>query len=442
MEAGAPGSFAVDPLHRTAAGARVPLAFMAFGVASLAHALACLAIEPSLLLQPHLSPRVLSLVHAWVPGFLLSVCLGACYQMMPVVLGVPLAGGSRRTWIHFGLHAVGATVIISGFLRGRYELVAAGGVSVVTGIVIFSRSAWLTFMRSQRRDAIAWSFPVAATWLLATVLLGLAVAIDRRWGLLGLPTVRLLGVHAHLGLAGFFLTLLQGVAFQLVPMFTMGEVRRARLVGLGLAATQTGLLLLASGLAMGGHWFALAGACVITCGVGASGIALESTLRARRRRSLEWPVRAFVAGAAIVPLAAAGGVLMTMAGGSVPPSWTAAYGAAAIAGALSLMILGMLLKIVPFLVWLTVYGPKVGKARVPTAASLASIDLSRAWLLVHMAGMAFTIIAMFRGSEALAIVAASVLSAAGVLYIWNFGRVVRHLVARWRPDTGVPKSEP
>lgn len=199
-----------------------------------------------------------------------------------------------------------------------------------------------------------------------------------------------------------------------------------------MAATQTGLLLLASGLAMGGHWLAWVGACVIMCGVAASGVALVATLRSRRRRLLEWPLRAFVAGAAIVPLSTTGGVVMTVMEGSVPPPWTAAYGAAAIAGALSLMILGMLLKIVPFLVWMTVYGPIVGKARVPTAVSLSSIDLSRVWFVVHIAGMAFTIIAMLRGSGKLAIVAVSALTAAGLFYIWNFGRVVRHLLPHWR----------
>jgi hypothetical protein len=41
-----------------------------------------------------------------------------------------------------------------------------------------------------------------------------------------------------------------------------------------------------------------------------------------------------------------------------------------IGGWASLTIAGMILKIVPFLVWYRAYGPHVGRARVPTLASL------------------------------------------------------------------------
>lgn len=37
-----------------------------------------------------MNPLVVALAHLWLPGFLLSVCLGACYQLMPVVLGAAL----------------------------------------------------------------------------------------------------------------------------------------------------------------------------------------------------------------------------------------------------------------------------------------------------------------------------------------------------------------
>jgi len=424
------------PPQAAARGARPPLAFIAFGVASFAHALACLAIEPLLLLQPHLSPRVLSLVHAWVPGFLLSVCLGACYQMMPVVLGVPLVCGRWRLWTHFALHGVGVTVLISGFLRGRYEFVAAGGALIAPGIAMFALAAWVTFARSRRRDAIAWSFPLSATWLLATVVFGVAIAIERRWGLLGLPTLRLLPAHAHLGFAGFFLTLLQGVAFQLVPMFTMGEPRRPRFILGGLIASQVGLVCLVSGLLGGLHGLALAGGSLLSGGVASSGVAFVATLRSRRRRKLELPLIAFVIGAAMALVAASiGVVLLADSSSSASLSIQVIYGIVIITGALSVMILGMLGKIVPFLVWMTAYGPKVGKERVPVATALSSRELERMWIVAHVAGVVLAVAAVWIGSGALARVTAWLLTIGGSLYFWNFGRIARHLVVRWRPAT-------
>jgi hypothetical protein len=420
--------------HAAVRGARLPLAFIVFGIGCLAHALGCLVWEPALILQPHISPRVLSLVHAWVPGFLVSVCLGACYQMMPVVLGVPLACGAWRTWTHLALHAVGVTILISGFTRGLYELVVAGGVLVSLGIVSFAQVAWRTFATSERRDAVAWSFPISATWLLATVVFGVVIAIERRWGLLGLPTLRLLPVHAHMGLAGFFLTLLQGVSFQLVPMFTMGEPRRPRFMFGGLVASQAGLVCLASGLVAGLHSLALVGGCVLAGGVASSGVAFVATLRSRRRKKLEPSLVAFVCGAALIPVTAIFGmVLLTTRVADEFPSLVSAYGLVIIAGALSLVVLGMLGKIVPFLVWMTAYGPKVGKERVPAAPTLSSRELERTWIVAHVAGVVLAVAAVWIGSGAAAKAAAWTLSVGGTLYLWNFARTARHLVARWRP---------
>jgi hypothetical protein len=448
MEAGSPRSSASDRDRRSASapsvgvavdGARLPLAFIAFGVASMAHALSCLAIEPSLILQPHLSPRVLSLVHAWVPGFLVSVCLGACYQMIPVILGVPLASGRWRLWAHFALHGIGVTVLISGFLRGRYEFVAIGGALVALGVVSFTQIAWTTFAISRRRDAIAWSFPLSATWLCTTVLLGILIALERRWGVFGIPTMRLPPVHAHVGLAGFFLTLMQGVTFQLVPMFTMGELRRPRLMTTGLVATQIGLLSLAAGLSFGLNAIALFGGGLLAGGIAASGVAFVATLDSRRRKVLEPTLQAFVAGVSLMPFAAIIGLLLlTTRLAREVPSILTAYGIVIITGVLSFMILGMLGKIVPFLVWMKAYGPKVGRETIPVATALSSKALERVWLIAQSMGVSLALAAVGSGSPVIAQSAAWVLTFGGSVYMWNLGRVARHL---WRRERLVPTSE-
>jgi hypothetical protein len=143
---------------------------------------------------------------------------------------------------------------------------------------------------------------------------------------------------------------------------------------------------------------------------------------------------AFVLGAVMVLIAAAIGVGLLF----VPPSMTSLaiqviYGVVIIAGALSLMILGMLGKIVPFLVWMAAYGPKVGRERVPVATALSSRELERSWIVAHIAGVVFAVAAVWIGSGVVAQAAAWMLTIGGALYLWNFGRITRHLVARWRP---------
>src|ERR1051326_167080 len=96
--------------------------------------------------------------------------------------------------------------------------------------------------RSRQRDAVAWSLVLATGWLMLTVLAGLLLAVNRAGHFLPADPLALLRAHAHLGLVGFFLTLLQGVTFRLVPMFTLGDGPNWRRVRGGLWFTQIGLL--------------------------------------------------------------------------------------------------------------------------------------------------------------------------------------------------------
>jgi hypothetical protein len=422
------------------AGARLPLAFIVFGLAGLAASAGWMALEPSLVGLPHLHPRVVALVHLWLPCFLLSVCVGALYQLMPVVLGAPLSTRVSVLWIHFVMHAFGAVMIVVAFAHGRFEWVGAGGILVAVGVMILCIAVLRTFLASKRRDAPAWCFPLATGWLAATVLFGIVLATNRRWPWLPLSAADLLRAHAHLGLAGFFLTLLQGTTFQLIPMFTMGSLRRPRFVWAGLSATQAGLLTLTPGLAWDLPILIRGGALILAGGVVCSAIALRATLNSRRRRILEPGLRAFVLGAGILGLVAIVGVALAFmpVGHAMARQGIALYGIMMIPGALSLAVLGMLCKIIPFLVWMRAYGPKVGKQPVPLATALASRALEQSWLITHLAGLGLLFTASALASDKIALSGGIALLVATGLFLANVWRVLAHL----RPRAIAPLPSP
>lgn len=422
-------------------GGRLPLAFIMYGVIAYVSGTVWMGVRPGDMLEPYLHPHVVALVHLWLPGFLLSVCIGALYQLMPVVLGTALRAGAVRLWLHIGLHIVGSILLVSGFATGRFDVVAVGGVLVASGVVILSIAVAGTFLAASRRDGIAWSFPLATGWLLVTVLFGILLAINRHAPFLPLAATNLLRAHAHLGLAGFFLTLLQGVTFQLIPMFTMGTARKIRCVEAGLAGNQIGLLVLAPGLAFHVRLLVLVGAGLMLAGLTASGVALASTLKQRRRRVLEPGILAFVMGGALLILAGVtGGVLITASGYA---TWqtrlVSVYGLMIVSGGLGLCVLGMLCKIVPFLVWMRAYGPLVGRRPVPVATELSSKRMERVWLAGQVTGSALLGLAMLSGSLPVAAIACRVLLGAAVIFLINAIRVLGHLRA---PNSRVVKPQP
>ncbi len=417
-------------------GARVPLAFIGLGLAALVTATAWLALSPAALQLPYVHPTIAALAHLWLPGFLLSVCLGAVYQLMPVVLGAPLRLPLAAVWTHFVLHGSGVTLLVAGFGVGRFPIVALGGAILTLGIVLFVIAVLRTFASATRRDAVGWSFPLAALWLGGTVAAGVLLAVNRHAPFLPFAITDLLHAHAHLGLVGFFLTLLQGATFQLVPMFTLSELRDSRLVAVGLGCSQIGLLLLIVGLPARQTALTLAGALALGAALACSGTALARTWRRRRRRNLEPGLHAFAFGTALlVPAAALG--LVRLLGKLEDPNFAAVYGLVAIGGALSLMVLGMLCKIVPFLTWMRSYGPRAGRQPVPLATSLGSKRLESAWLGLHGAAIAGLTAGVALGSTPLTRAGCALLAGAVLAFVSDMLCVVRHL---FRPDapTAVP----
>lgn len=431
-EPGRPAAGGMLPLVE---GARLPLAFIGLGLVAFALGSAWLLVETWHGWPPFFHPRVVALVHLWLPGFLLSVCVGASYQLMPVVLGSALHAGPRWLWLHLLLHASGIGALVSGLALGRYGLAAVGGLAIGVGVVGLLLVTLRTFTASARRDAVAWSFPLAAAWLFATVLAGLVLALNRRGPFVPLPAMSLLRAHAHLGLVGYFLTLLQGVTFQLLPMFTMATVRWPQGVRLGLIGTQSGLLLLAPSLAWDWSNVRWAAIGLIVVGLGCSGGSLFATLRKRRTRQLDAGLTAFVVGTACLILAALVGVWMShhalgdehgLAGASV-------YGLLLIAGGLGLPILGMGCKILPFLVWMKVYGPRVGREDVPLAKALGSPALERAWLRLHVAGMGMLVLGLGATWSGVVCVGGVLLALGAACYLANAADVTRHLGKSGQP---------
>jgi len=408
------------------AGASLPLAFIGTGLLFLVASVVGLAVFPSVLMLPQTHPHLVAHVHLWLPGFLLTVSMGAMYQMMPVVLGTPLATSTTSAWIHLVLHATGMSAIVAGFAVGRFEVIAFGGSIVTAGVMLFARSVWFTFRAGRRRDATAWCFPLSAGWLLLTVSLGVFMAVNRRWGLFDVSSLVLLRSHAHLGLVGFFLTLLQGATFQLIPMFTMGSVRRPRLVTSSVVCSQVGLPVLATGWILALPVLTVAGAIALVASLACAGIALRATIHARTKRPLEPGIRAFLSG---MVLLAAAALLGTALLASLIPEERGAvvYGLVAIPAALALAVLGMLCKIVPFLVWMRTYGPRVGRESVPSATQLGSRRLELAWYILHLAALVVLAPALALRIPALASVGAWVLAAAILIFAANVVRVLDHM---------------
>jgi hypothetical protein len=156
---------------------------------------------------------------------------------------------------------------------------------------------------------------------------------------------------------------------------------------------------------------------------------IASMITRRRRPRLDWGLRLVLAGAAfILP-----GVLLGWAfalGLITGPRFALAYAVVILGGWISLTIAGMMLKIVPFLVWYRVYGSRAGKERVPTLPDLSYVHAEGAACVLLVVGFIALPAAMAGGNAEAIRIAGIILTLGGLAFTAALGRVLMHLAHR------------
>ncbi len=112
---------------------------------------------------------------------------------------------------------------------------------------------------------------------------------------------------------------------------------------------------------------------------------------------------------------------------------TFGYGVLALLGWISVTIIGMMYKIIPFLVWHHRYSDLVGLRPVPSATQLLGESAPRMEFWLLYAGLAMTAAGIIFTSWLLLQVGTLVLAAAGLTFAVAVCRIYRHLVPRLTP---------
>jgi len=436
----------------------VPLAFMLTGILALCFGTGWFLFRPSLLSTYHYNQSVIATTHLLVLGWICSVVMGATYQLVPVALGTKLYSEKLAQW-HFVLHTVGFIGMVWMFRVWNMKQVGHFGSVLALGVGLFVYNIARTLRRVPKWNVTATAVAASLFWLSCAVAAGLTIAIakcgyDSTEGLAtaaasravasGLHSVAAfmsrfdaisaMHAHAHLGSVGFFTMLLVGVSYKLIPMFTLSEIQSKRraassvvLLNIGLAGSFMTILLRSP-------WklaFALLGVAALSVYIWELG----AILRARKRRTLDWGIRYFLT--AIVLLCPLSGLALVLSWSALPLNEFTGqlenvYGFLGVVGVVSLALVGMLYKIIPFLVWFARYSRQIGRAQVPALADLYFAPLQALGYWAFLSGILVTCgAAAFSVEPGVRIGCASVALGVATLVL-NVVKMLSHLI---RPQT-------
>lgn len=369
------------------------LCFLVLGGLGLA------AAAPLLAAGSYPAMRVVAVAHLFTLGWITSSIMGALYQFLPVALGESIAS-VRLAHATFALWVPGLLLFVGGLGLGVQPAMLAGAAVFGTAVLLFCANLGVTLFRAQRRDVTWWALAFAAFFLLVTLVLGLALAGNLRWGYLGANRLTAVGTHLHVALAGWVLLVMVGVADRLVPMFLLshGADRRPARFAVGLVASGAAVLaFLHHGPPLVARWLP---ALLIAGGLACFILQAALYYRHRHRPALDPGMRLAAAALALLAFALvpAGAVVMGVAG----PRVTTAYVMTAVL-AISLFVAAHYYKIVPFLVWYHRFGPLAGRRPIPRVTELYSTRVALAAGACLVAGALVLILAVAAGSAVLAL---------------------------------------
>jgi hypothetical protein len=347
----------------------LPLAYL--GTGATAFLLAALAL-PGLgaeLSGHYYHPRLLALTHVLALGWITLAIFGASYQLVPVAVARPLWSERVARWQLAPL-AAGIAGMVGHFWTGRWQglewAAALVGVAALSHVVNIAMS-----LRGLGRWTVtARGLVLGLGGLTLTVAFGFLMALTH--GRDVFPAGALAGVraHFHLALLGWIAPMLLGVSARVYPMFLLAPEPGAMSATVQVWGLGVGVPVLVTGLAVDRAALVLPGAVAAVVTLGVHGVWVAGLMRRRRRPALDWGLRFVLTGTAcLVPAAALGLALALGLGGG--PRVALAYAVLGLGGWVSLTIVGMMLKIVPFLVWYRVYAPRAGRQPVPTLAQLS-----------------------------------------------------------------------
>lgn len=312
----------------------------------------------------HFNPRLLAIVHTAALGWGTMIIYGASYELLPVLCENNLHS-SRLALVSWVALTAGVLLLVPSFwFYSTGMLMITGGSLVLLSAILFLFNTIFTAGSCRKYSNQKCFMLSAAIWLVITATIGLLLAINLRYPYIPGNHLDFLKLHAHAGMAGWFLQLITGVSTKLVPMFLLGKSTKKGLLSAAFILQNTGLaLFIIDGFTIRALFYGL----IIIAGIVCWLCYLYDVFRNRLRKAIDVPMQhtalSFLCLFLSILLA-----FFTWFNGK----WSMLYGTLILLGWITAIILGKTFKTLPFIVWNERYKHLNGKVTVPLPKQLYS----------------------------------------------------------------------
>ncbi len=326
------------------------------------------------------TPQALAFTHLITAGFMLQVMLGALQQLLPVMAGANIRRPRLVATVVHTTITLGAILLLLAFLTSLPMLFGAAAAAVGVGLVVFLGAALHALQGVPTASTVTHSLYMALLGLFVTASIGIVNAIALGWPI-ELALQQWTNVHMAWGFVGWGGVLLGAVGFVVVPMFQQTR-HFPHWFTHGFAGSALAIVALWSLAELTGNSHTAVALGIGVVLVAASLALMTFKLLLGSKRPRPDAVQILWRFAMVSAVAACGLWLLAQVSDAVAQwrGWPLLFGAMVLVGSFMSVILGMLYKIVPFLVWLHLQNLAQGRLMAPNVKKV----LAEKHILRHM----------------------------------------------------------
>jgi hypothetical protein len=396
---------------------KVVLPFYIFAAVSFLLACILLLINTSAVHQHYFQPQTLAITHLMALGWGTMIILGASHQRLPVLIEGKLSS-DLFGYLLFAFAAIGIPFLVIGFyIFHTGWVLQTGAVLVNAGVVCYLVNVISSIYESKKHDVYASFIATASVWLFATTFFGLLLVFNFTYSWLPKNSTEYLSLHAHMGLAGWFLLLIIGVASRLISMFLISKYTNSK--------TALISFILLKIFDPGTQFYCIPFLVVLIAFILFASYCFKA-YKVRIRKQIDEQMKASLLSVALLflPLFSLL-VVIYFISGNVKANMVLLYGFCIFFGWITAMIFGMTFKTLPFIVWNKVYHTRaVGKTPVPK--ELFSERLFQMMLVLYLLGFVLFLSGIILLNDILLKSGAVSLLVSAIFYVCNVVKTIFH----------------
>jgi cbb3-type cytochrome oxidase subunit 1 len=368
----------------------------------------------------HFQPKILSINHIATLGWITMIIFGAMFQLVPVVLETKLFS-EKLAEIQFRIYLPGVIGLVYCFWyfeTGLYMNLSA--ILLNLAMFIFAFNIIMTFKKVKKWNITGLYLAAAIFYLIVTAIAGLLLTINLGSPYIKIDHLQYLNLHSHVAFIGWVSMVVMGVSFKLIPMFTLSH-------GYALTYAKWAFWLINIGLLGINTIFHYEDTTflyyiltpMITLGIMLFLVQVYVIFKNRVRKKLDTGLKFSSYAFLMLGLTTVLGTFIAFINYQNILNLTLIYGYMIIFGYLSMLVVGQMYKIVPFLVWYHKYSSKVGLEPVPMLKDMFNEKFAEIEFYLMLTAVFSSLYSLTFRSEIGLLISFSLMLISSIIFLFN-----------------------